>query len=263
MQPAVRGNGGYSMTTNTKPVMRKIIEIDEERCDGCGQCIPSCAEGALQIVDGKARIVKDVYCDGLGACLGACPQDALHIIEREAVPFDEELAMEHVQSRKEQERTLTPMACGCPGEHVQQLAPMAPASNASQAADTPSSLGHWPVQIRLVPPNAPFLRDADLLVAADCAPVALPGFNPHHMDGKVVMLGCPKFDDQQLYLDKFTEIFRKSGVRSVTVLRMEVPCCQGLPALVREAARNADFKGKVVVRIVTRDGRVTEENLLG
>ncbi|MFW5489750.1 MAG: ATP-binding protein [Desulfovibrio sp.] len=250
-------------TSETKPIMRKIIQIDEERCDGCGQCIPSCAEGALQIVDGKARIVKDIYCDGLGACLGACPQDALHIIEREAVPFDEELAMEHVRTRAEgdtKENTSAGsgrMACGCPGQNVMELHPAAKAAGKSEAVV--SSLGHWPVQIRLVPPNAPFLRNADILVTADCAPVAVPDFNPRLVDGKVVLLGCPKFDDQELYLNKFVDLFTNSGIRSVTVLRMEVPCCQGLPAVVRRAVQLSGFAGEVRVLIAGRGGEISQE----
>ncbi len=251
------------MNTDTRPVIRKIIEIDEERCDGCGQCIPSCAEGALQIVDGKARIVKDVYCDGLGVCLGACPQDALRVVEREAVPFDEELAMEHVRRQRER-KDSAPMACGCPGGNVMELRPMGASGKSTRQATQAdaSALGHWPVQIRLVPADAPFLRDADILVTADCAPVAVPGFNPRLVDGKVVMLGCPKFDDQQLYLDKFVDFFRNSGIRGVTVLRMEVPCCRGLPDIVRRAAQLGGFAGEVKVLVVGRDGGLKEESIM-
>ncbi|MFK4765986.1 ATP-binding protein [Desulfobaculum sp. SPO524] len=249
-----------------RKIIRKIIEIDESLCDGCGQCIPSCAEGALAIVDGKAKVVKDMYCDGLGACLGECPQDALRIVEREADPFDEEAAMAHVARTKEQE---SPLACGCPGSAMQTLKPaggcpgaalqhMTPSSAAPASADTPESqLSHWPVQIRLVPPHAPFLNDADLVVAADCAPVAMPNFHDRYVRGKVVLIGCPKFDDAQ-YAQRFAEIFSTARVRSVTVVRMEVPCCQGLPRAVKDGIAMSGSGVTYNEVTVTRTGDVIE-----
>jgi len=254
--------------TKTNTIVRKIIEIDEEKCDGCGNCIPSCAEGALAIVDGKARIVKDLYCDGLGACLGHCPQGALKIIEREAVDFDEAAAHAHVARMKAEAEKPATLGCGCPGSAMMSLKPAAKAKTSSPCAcmggDEPeaqaSALTHWPVKIKLVPPQAPFLRGADLVVAADCAPVALAGFNPNVLEGKVVMIGCPKFDDVDAYLAKFQEIFAVSGVASVTVLRMEVPCCTGLSGLVHEAARRAGSSVKIKDVVITRNGDMVQQN---
>jgi len=203
-------------------IMRKIIKIDEELCDGCGQCVPGCAEGALQIVDGKARLVSESYCDGLGACLGECPNGAITMVEREAEDFDKE-AVETYLKEKAEKPVDVPLACGCPSTQVQTFAPSV------------SSLSHWPVQINLVPPSAPFLKGADLLVAADCTPVAYANFHQDFLNGKVLMIGCPKFDDVEEYILKFTEIFKVAGIKSITTLVMEVPCCSGLPMIVKRA----------------------------
>jgi NAD-dependent dihydropyrimidine dehydrogenase PreA subunit len=218
---------------------RKVIEIDEELCTGCGECIISCAEGALEIIDGKARLVADKFCDGLGACLGQCPTGALKVIEREADEFDE-VAVEHrLEELKQREAPAQPtMACGCPSAQIQSFGQPRPAT-AAQAptghAPQASALGHWPVQIKLVPPTAPFLKNADLLVAADCTPIAYPSFHRDFLEGKVVMVGCPKFDDVQAYIEKFVGVFSHANIRSVTVVIMEVPCCGGLPMIVRRA----------------------------
>jgi Pyruvate/2-oxoacid:ferredoxin oxidoreductase delta subunit len=233
-------------------VKRKIIQIEEDKCDGCGQCVPSCAEGAIEIVDGKARLVAEKYCDGLGACLGECPRDALHVVEREADDFDEKAVEEHLKRPSSPLQTESVMPCGCPSTQIQNLAgPVAceeengPVSRAGNA----SALSHWPVQIKLVPPNAPFLKGADLLVAADCTPFAYPDIHRDFIRGKALMVGCPKFDDAEAYIRKFTEIFKTSGVKSVTVLTMEVPCCQGLPVIVKRgmAAANVDVPMSHVV----------------
>jgi Pyruvate/2-oxoacid:ferredoxin oxidoreductase delta subunit len=222
---------------------RKIIRIDEEKCDGCGLCVPSCAEGAIGIVDGKARLLAEKYCDGLGACLGECPQDALTIIETEVDDFDVEAAEKHVQSRKAVPLPAAPvMPCGCPSTLMRIFTPEAACEKANQPVrqNSPgSALSHWPVQIRLVPPTAPFLKDAHLLVAADCTPLAYAAFHQDFLSGKVALLGCPKFDDVQDYVDKFTQIFQSNTIQGVTVLVMEVPCCQGLPVIVRKAMTQA------------------------
>ena len=221
-------------------VNRKIIEIDEEKCDGCGNCVVACAEGAIEIIEGKAKVIADKYCDGLGACIGDCPQDALHIIEREADEFDEEAVEELLKAKKMP--PLKPMGGGgCPGAAMKTFAtaPKAHDCNCANEAKAttggPSALGHWPVQIRLVPAGAPFLRDADLLIAADCVPVAYPSFHNDFLDGKAVMVGCPKFDDAQMYVDKLTDVFRESGIKSITCVIMEVPCCSGLPSIIQKA----------------------------
>jgi Pyruvate/2-oxoacid:ferredoxin oxidoreductase delta subunit len=225
--------------------VRKIVQIDEERCDGCGLCIPNCAEGALQIIDGKARLVSDVYCDGLGACLGHCPQDAISIVEREAAEFDEEAVLEHV--RKLQVSECQDLACGCPGTAVRTLK----RENTSHGVspDLASELAQWPVQLTLVPAGAPYLKGADLLVAADCAPFAYANFHRDFLKDHAVVVGCPKLDDFRMYRDKLETIFREARPASITVAHLEVPCCFALRHLVSEALKAAG--GKVPVKEVT------------
>ncbi len=196
--------------------IRKIIEIDEEKCNGCGMCIPNCAEGALQIIDGVVRLVGDVYCDGLGACLGHCPEDALEVIEREAVPFDMEEVHELLASQKEQ-------SVAGPSESPVKLHAASPRPTGRE-----SELRHWPVQLRLLPTEAPRFQDADLLVVADCVPVAHPDFHSSLLSGRTVVMGCPKLDDIAGYGEKLKEILKRNEVRTVTVATMEVPCCSGL-----------------------------------
>jgi NAD-dependent dihydropyrimidine dehydrogenase PreA subunit len=219
--------------------VRKIIKIDEELCDGCGQCVPDCAEGSLAIVDGKAKLIAERYCDGLGACLGACPTGALTIVEREADEFDEE-AVEDFLAAKEKEtpqKSTEEMACGCQSSHIQTFI----AKPSCQTANTPvshtqgSALSHWPVQIRLIPPNAPFLKNADLLVVADCTAVATPGFQEKYLAGKTVMMGCPKFDDAEGYIQKFADILKTCDIKSLTILIMEVPCCSAMNVILKKA----------------------------
>ncbi|MBM4331813.1 MAG: 4Fe-4S ferredoxin [Deltaproteobacteria bacterium] len=247
-------------------IKRKIIQIDEEKCDGCGLCVPSCAEGAIQIVEGKARLVAEKFCDGLGACLGECPQDALKVIEREAEDFDEHAVEEHLKSmsvaHKEEPAT---MACGCPSTQIQSFVPVSsfphgqpPASTASR----PSALTHWPVQIRLVPPTAPFLKGATLLVAADCTPFAYPNFHRDFLNGKVVMVGCPKLDDAQAYIQKFTDIFNTAGIKSIEVVTMEVPCCQGLPMIVKKGLELSGKKIPMNQVIISTRGEVLKTQKL-
>ncbi len=238
--------------------VRKIVEIDEERCDGCGLCVLSCAEGAIQIVDGKARLVSESYCDGLGACLGECPQGALRIIERESEEFDPE-AVEHYLKEREKQRPAeagAPAHAGCPSAQIRTFEVVCNDSAAPRAeGESPSALSHWPVQLRLVPANAPFLKSADLLVAADCVPVAYPDFHRDFLAGKVVLIGCPKFDNPTEYVQKFAEIFKNADVRRVTVVDMEVPCCSALGMIVK---KGLEVAGKSVpieqVTVSTRGG---------
>ncbi len=215
--------------------IRKIIQINEELCDGCGQCVPDCAEGSLQIIDGKARLVADKLCDGLGACLGSCPTGALQIIEREAEEFNEK-AVEQFLTAQDKQAAWPQNKDGCPSARLQTLQPLTPC----QVANTPgaqagSALSHWPVQIRLIPATAPFLENCDLLVAADCTAVAYAGLQKDFIAGRVVMMGCPKFDDQQLYVDRFTEIFRTRRLQSLILLIMEVPCCHSMLEIIKKA----------------------------
>ena len=249
-------------------VLRKIIKIDEELCDGCGNCIPSCAEGALEIVDGKARVIADFYCDGLGACLGECPTGALSIVEREADEFDEEAVEDHLAKQSAEKPRAMPMVSGgCPSARLQTFAPneAATASKTAQAAtqaaafeQSESALSHWPVQIMLVPPTAPFLKNADLLVVADCVPVTYPDFHRDFLKGKAVMMGCPKFDDAQHYIEKFSEICKVSGIKSITNVVMEVPCCSALPMIVIKGMQLSGATIPMEEVVISTRGKVLE-----
>lgn len=234
-------------------MIRKIVNIDQDKCDGCGLCVPSCAEGAIKIVDGKAQISADNLCDGLGACLGDCPRDAITIIEREADEFDEEAVEKHL---KAQGIMPKPQAHGhgaghgaghgrgaghghghgggCPGSRMQSFAP-APAASSPAAGPVQSQLAQWPVQLHLVPVTAPYFKDAELLITADCVPFAYGNYHQDFLAGKAVVVGCPKLDDNNAYLNKLTELFKVSGIKGITVLRMEVPCCGGIVMAARQA----------------------------
>lgn len=212
---------------------RKIIHIDEEKCNGCGLCIPNCVEGALSIVDGKARLVSDIYCDGLGACLGHCPEDAISIIEREAVDFDEKKAMEHAGHAVQMENIHT------------------------TPAHTPvkSQLKQWPVQMHLLNPGSKFLEGADLLLAADCTAYAIGDFHQRYLADKVLAIACPKLDsNKEIYLQKLIAMIDQSGIKSITVLIMEVPCCRGLLALAKAALENAERQVPLRFSVIGIDG---------
>jgi Fe-S-cluster-containing hydrogenase component 2 len=249
-------------------VLRKIIKIDDELCDGCGNCIPSCAEGALEIVDGKARVVADLYCDGLGACLGECPTGALSIVERETDEFDEKAVEEHLAKQTAEEPRTMPMASGgCPSARLQTFVPReaASATNTARAVNQPagfeqseSALSHWPVQIMLVPPTAPFLKNADLLVVADCVPVTYPDFHRDFLKGKAVMMGCPKFDDAQHYIEKFSQICKVSGIKSITNVVMEVPCCSALPMIVKKGMQLSGVTIPMEEVVISTRGKLLE-----
>ena len=252
-------------------MLREIVEIDEALCDGCGDCVPSCAEGAIRIVDGKARLLGDELCDGLGACLGECPQGAIRVVQRDAVAFDEVAVARHlghvprvslhvvpppaatpprrpfavVQPAEE------PSGGGCPGARSRDIRPVRPApgpgagtgpaaargSGAGTDEAPASQLSHWPVQLGLVNPRAPWLAGADLLLAADCVPFAYAGFHQDLLAGRRVVVGCPKLDDAQAHVEKLAAILRESRPASLTVALMEVPCCGGIARAAREAAR--------------------------
>lgn len=245
---------------------RKIIEIDEERCNGCGLCVSACAEGALAIVDGKAKVVSDVFCDGLGACLGECPQDALKIVEREADEFDHRVVEAHLTHKEPTEKKVVEtLPCGCPSTRMQSFAPKGsrPATEAPEGAGShESALSHWPIQIILVPPQAPFLQGADLLVAADCTPFAYGNFHRDLLEGKVLLFGCPKLDDVESYVQKFADIFAVADIRSVTVVVMEVPCCQGLPLVVKKGIELAGKQIPMDKVIISTRGQVVQRQKL-
>lgn len=245
-------------------VKRKIIEIDDNLCDGCGNCVPSCAEGAIQIINGKAKVVKDQFCDGLGACIGECPQGALKIVERVTEEFDENAVEEYLKDLEEKEKTRSEtLACGCPSTELKTF-PANPANGGTcESANIPlkfthtkSALGHWPVQIRLIPPTAPFLKNADLLVTADCVPVAYPSFHSDFLKGKTIMIGCPKFDDVDDYVDRFTQIFKTAQIKSITALIMEVPCCSGLPGILKKAMEKADVNIPMKQVVISSKGEI-------
>ena len=230
---------------------RKIVKIDPEKCDGCGLCVPDCAEGAIKIIDGKARLVADNLCDGLGNCLGACPKDAITIEERSADAFDEAAVKAHLAP-------AAPVACGCPGAAPRKL-------DRPAAADAPSGsrvsrLGQWPVQLALVPASGDLWRDADVLIAADCVPAVMPDFHERLLDGKTVAIACPKLDDVSAQVDKLAAIFANNAIRSVTVAHLEVPCCGGILTAVRRALEMAG-RTDVPTHDVTVgvDGTIKEE----
>ncbi len=283
---------------------RKIITINEELCNGCGNCIPNCPEGALQVIDGKARLVSDLICDGLGACIGDCPLGAISVEEREALPYDERKVMDNISKQginvikahlkhlkdhneteflgqaldylneknieipegfkeafkkdiiEKAEESKTCASGTCPGSQIQDLGKKERTRkvkpgiwkepfnrNSKDAAQRKTRLAHWPIQIRLVAPNAPFLQNADLLIAADCVPFTHPDFHEKFLKEKVLLIGCPKFDDAQFYLQRISDIINSNDIKSVTVVYMEVPCCYGLIAIVQEAIKNS---GKII-----------------
>ncbi|MBP1746559.1 MAG: hypothetical protein H6Q54_1174 [Deltaproteobacteria bacterium] len=217
---------------------RKIIEIDEDKCNGCGQCVDACAEGAIQLVNGKAKLVADNYCDGLAACVGECPVDA-------------------------KLSTSEPLPCGCPSTKSETFGSSCEATNqpVSQTSSD-SALTHWPVQIRLVPPFAPFLQKAHLLVASDCTPIAYPDFHKDFLTGRTILVGCPKFDDTEAYVNKFAEIFRVADIQSVTVLIMEVPCCSKMPTIVEEGMALAGKNVPTEIVVVSSRGKIIRRDKL-
>ncbi len=252
----------HSTGENMK-IKRPIIEIDEEKCTGCGLCVPSCAEGAIAIVDGKAKLVKDIYCDGLGACLGDCPEGALTVIEREADAFDEKEVEAYLAKQKGESSepvSLSSSVAGCSGLSERVILKTDIVTGADE--DAVSQLGHWPVQIKLVSPEAPFLKGADLLICADCVPFALPNFHSRYLKGKAVVVGCPKLDDLDFYQQRFTEIFLHAKPASVTVLRMTVPCCGGLTHAVPEAAKAAGYDIPIEVHTIGIEGDIFKKETL-
>jgi ferredoxin len=213
------------MATKT---LRKIIQIDEDKCNGCGICVSSCAEGALAVIEGKARLIKEKYCDGLAACLKECPQGALAIVDREAEGFDEEETKHHLQEMRK-----TP--CACQGSMVKQLEKSDANVESKATANRAPMLSHWPVQLALVPAGAKFLDQADVMLIADCVPFAYPDLHRDFLRDHAVLVACPKLDDFQEHLAKLTDILNKSEVKSVTVVHMEVPCCSGLTYMAKKA----------------------------
>lgn len=259
-------------------MIRKIIKIDEQACDGCGLCITACHEGAIVLVDGKASLLRDDYCDGLGNCLPACPQDAISFEEREAAEFDEEAVKKHLESHHRHEHHERPerhehhehtghskhhghqghtLACGCPGNHAELLSRPESTYKPETQPETKSQLKQWPVQIKLAPLNAPHFDNANLLIAADCTAYAYGNFHNEFMRNKITLIGCPKLDSVD-YSEKLTAILQQNPLKSLTLVRMEVPCCGGLESAVKTALKNS---GQVIpwqVVTITTNGRILE-----
>ncbi|MFB3901819.1 MAG: ATP-binding protein [Acidobacteriota bacterium] len=267
---------------------RKIIRIDEDQCTGCGDCIPNCPEGAIQIIDSKARLISDLFCDGLGACLGHCPEGAIHVEEREAEPYDEARVMlnvikqgpnvvrahlEHLREHGETEllrqalavlekqgkKPPLPVSSGCPGRQTLTLQPPA-GQKALGSEEMPSQLTHWPVQLHLISPRAPHFLRSDFLLAADCVAYAVGDFHRKYLAGHTLAIACPKLDGgQEVYGARLRALIDESEVRSVTVLIMEVPCCMGLFRMVQQAASESVRKAPVHCKIVSVRGEVLRE----
>ena len=235
---------------------RRIIEIDQDKCNGCGACAAACHEGAIAMVDGKARLMRDDYCDGLGDCLPACPTGAISFVEREAAAYDEQAVMENKQRKMRKEGMTLP--CGCPGSQSRQIQHAEGGSTEMPRIEQMSRLSQWPVQIKLVPVNAPYFDGARLLIAADCTAYAYAAFHERFIKGHITLVGCPKLDGVD-YSEKLTEIIRENNIKSVTVVRMEVPCCGGLELAAKKALQQS---GKFIpwqVVTVTVDGRLKED----
>jgi NAD-dependent dihydropyrimidine dehydrogenase PreA subunit len=280
----------------TMKMKRKIVSIDSEKCNGCGECVDACAEGAIELVNGKACLVAELYCDGLAACLGECPQGAITMVEREADAFDPDAVEKHlfhtandnlqIRNSKSDGNTTNrkseignridaqeisnlqsngdaALPCGCPSTQLRMFQAACGCSNESiNGTRQPSTLTHWPVQIKLVPPTAPFLKNADLLIASDCVPVAYPNFHEDFLKGKVVMMGCPKFDDIDEYTTKFADIFRAANIKSVTIAIMEVPCCSKMPLIVQKGMELAGKTISAEVVIVNARGSIIRQTPL-
>ena len=236
--------------------VRDIVLIDEALCDGCGQCVSACAEGAIRLIDGKARLVKDEYCDGLGACLGECPQGAITIVKRDASDFDEVAVQAHLGHAAQPALAHAP-AGGCPGALMRQFA--AKPAVATPAAGAPSALRQWPIQLHLVSPTAPYFQGAELLLAADCAAFSCGDFHARFMAGRAIAIACPKLDDPDGYVHKLAAMITESGITGITVVMMQVPCCRGLQRLVEQAIAVAGVAVPVRHVILSLEGEILQQ----
>ncbi len=238
-------------------MIRKIIKIDENRCNGCGACAAACHEGAIAIIDGKAALIREDYCDGLGDCLPECPADAISFEEREAPAYDEAAVLAAKQKKQKEQDTKMPHA-GCPGTQIRQMAPSKAEHVPSHMPPAVSQLGQWPCQIKLAPVTAPYFNGAKLLIAADCTAYAYANMHGDFMKGKVTLIGCPKLDSVD-YSEKITEIIKNNDIRSVTIVRMEVPCCGGLTMAVKKALQES---GKFIpwqTITISIDGKILDD----
>jgi NAD-dependent dihydropyrimidine dehydrogenase PreA subunit len=218
--------------------LSQIIKIDEAKCNGCGQCVDACIEGAIELIDGKAKLVNEIYCDGLGACIGHCPQDAITIEQRQADEFDGEATKTHLAEQKSPHQQADFV---CPGIMAKNLLDKAE-STESGSVSVPSQLSHWPVQLKLVSPQVPYFANADLLLVADCVPFAMGDFHNKFLKKHSIVVGCPKLDDSNFYIEKLAEIITINEINSLTVIHMEVPCCSGLTHIAKEAIAGSRVK---------------------
>ncbi len=236
-------------------MIRQIIHIDKEKCNGCGLCANACKEAAIGIVNGKAELLREDFCDGLGNCLPACPMNAISFVQREAPEFDEEAVKRHLAEKEAPKPAEKPVFTGCPGMRAAQMKPKAAPAD---AGEIPSMLSQWPVQIKLAGARAPYFKGCDLLIAADCTAYAYGDFHRKYISGRVTLIGCPKLDDVD-YAEKLGEIIRANDIKSITVVRMEVPCCGGIVSAVERAVSASGKNIPVRVDIITTDGQVISE----
>ena len=259
-----------TISEKKKLVTRKIIKIDENLCTGCGDCVITCAEGALEIIDGKAKVVNDVFCDGLGACIGECPEGALKIIKREAIEFDENAVEEHLENlkKKEHEKSLATqepgnIACGCPGSHIMTFTECNNGEEQVLEGEIKSQLRQWPVQMHLISPTAPYYQGADVLLAADCTAFSYGGFHKDFLKEKSIAIACPKLDQgQEIYINKIKSLIDDAKINTLTVAIMQVPCCSGLLALAKEAVKRANRKVPIKYIIISLQGDILQEEWL-
>lgn len=248
---------------------RKIIEIDEELCNGCGQCVVDCAESALEVIDGKARVINEVFCDGLGACMADCPTGALSIIEREAPEFNEEAVEKHLESLKQKKtdsyiatEEIGHVACNC-AENLSNTFDLSGLDDEEESGNIKSQLRHWPVQMHLISPLAPYYKGADVLLAADCSAYAYGGFHSELLKGKSLAIACPKLDQgHESYIEKIRSLIDDAKINTLTVAMMEVPCCSGLLRLAQEGAKRASRKVPIKFLIISSQGEILKEEWL-
>lgn len=234
--------------------LRNIVKIDEQKCNGCGKCVDACVEGAIKLVNGKAKLISEIYCDGLGACIGHCPQDAITIEKRQADEFDEKATKKHLA---EMQKAKSKTDFVCPGMMAKNLRKKGKKTK-SKTAQVSSQLTHWPVQLKLVSPNAPYFAGADLLLVADCVPFAMGDFHNRFLTEHSIVVGCPKLDDPDFYTEKLAAILKENKINSLTVIHMEVPCCFGLTHIARQAIAQSGTNLAFVDITVSLQGTVTK-----
>jgi ferredoxin len=258
--PLKRNEANNMINKTTKNGTRKIVTIDENKCNGCGLCLPACAEGALQIINGKAKLVSETYCDGLGACLGECPEGAITIEERVAKEFDETATKQHLEKQKAANKE--PLPCDCPSLAIRFSDDKISNEPKNPGVKMGSTLSHWPIQLTLIPPTAPFLQNHDLIIVADCVSYAYGNFHQDFLKKKALVIACPKLDNTKDYINKLTEIFKSANIKSVTVLHMEVPCCSGLVLITKKALIAANKKMPAKEITISIQGNIKSESLI-